>query len=44
LLATAVAATVGTLVYVGGLVVLRSEELASLVGLFRRRGAAPSDV
>jgi len=44
LLATAVAATVGTLVYVGGLVVLRSEELASLVGLFRRRGATPSDV
>ena len=44
LLATAAAATAGTLVYVAGLVVLRSDELSSLVGLFRRRGAAPSDV
>jgi putative peptidoglycan lipid II flippase len=44
LLATAAAATAGTLVYVAGLVVLRSEELASLVALFRRRGATPSGV
>jgi putative peptidoglycan lipid II flippase len=37
LLATALAAAVGTLTYVVGLVLLRSEELASLVGLLRQR-------
>jgi hypothetical protein len=31
-------------VYVVALAVLRSEELAALVGLVRRRGAAPSGV
>jgi putative peptidoglycan lipid II flippase len=44
LLATAAAATAGTCVYVVGLAVLRSEELAALVGLVRRRGGAPSGV
>jgi putative peptidoglycan lipid II flippase len=39
LLATALAAAVGTLVYVVGLVVLRSDELTSLIGLVRRRDA-----
>jgi hypothetical protein len=43
-LATAAAATAGTCVYVVGLAVLRSEELAALVGLVRRRGATPSGV
>jgi putative peptidoglycan lipid II flippase len=44
LFATAAAGAAGTLVYVVGLIVLRSEELASLVGLVRGRGASPSDV
>jgi len=39
LLATALAAVAGTLVYVVGLVVLRSDELTSLLGLLRGRGA-----
>jgi putative peptidoglycan lipid II flippase len=38
LLATAAAGAAGTLVYVVGLIALRSEELASLAGLARRRG------
>jgi putative peptidoglycan lipid II flippase len=44
LLATAVAGTAGALVYVVSLLVLRSEELASLMRLVRRRGATPSGV
>jgi putative peptidoglycan lipid II flippase len=44
LLATAIAGLVGTLVYVVALVVLRSEELGSLIGLLRRRGAASPGV
>jgi putative peptidoglycan lipid II flippase len=44
LFATAAAGAAGTVVYVVGLIVLRSEELASLVGLVRGRGASPSDV
>ncbi len=42
-LAVAVAATAGTLAYVVGLVVLRSDELTALVGLVRRRDTNPSD-
>jgi putative peptidoglycan lipid II flippase len=44
LLATAVAAVAGMLAYVAVLLVLRAEELTSLVDLLRRRGATPSDV
>ena len=44
LLATAAAAAAGTLVYVVGLVALRSEELTSLAGLVRRRRAGPPGV
>ena len=44
LLATAAAAAAGTLVYVLGLVALRSEELSSLAGLVRRRRAGPPGV
>jgi putative peptidoglycan lipid II flippase len=44
LLATAAAGAAGTLVYVVGLIALRSEELASLVGLVRHRGTGPPDV
>jgi len=44
LLATALAAAAGSLVYVGLLVVLRSDELTSLLGLLRGRGARTSDV
>jgi hypothetical protein len=43
-LATALAGVAGTVVYVAGLVALRSDELTSLVALVRRRGATPSDV
>lgn len=44
LLATAIAGAVGTLVYVVGLILMRSDELGSLVGLLRRRVAPPSGV
>lgn len=44
LLATATAGAVGTLVYVVGLILMRSDELGSLVGLLRRRVAPPSGV
>jgi putative peptidoglycan lipid II flippase len=44
LLATAVAAAAGALVYVLTLLALRSDELGSLVGLVRRRGATPPGV
>lgn len=44
LLATAVAAAAGALVYVLTLLALRSDELASLVGMVRRRGATPPGV
>jgi putative peptidoglycan lipid II flippase len=44
LLATALAAAAGAFVYVVGLVVLRSEELGSLLGLIRRRGASTPGV
>jgi putative peptidoglycan lipid II flippase len=44
LLATTVAGAAGTLVYVLSLLALRSDELASLVGLVRRRGATPPGV
>jgi putative peptidoglycan lipid II flippase len=44
LLTTVVAATAGMLVYVGGLWILRSEELGSLVRLVRRRSTTPSGV
>jgi putative peptidoglycan lipid II flippase len=44
LLATAVAGGAGAVVYVVTLLVLRSDELASLVGLVRGRGAAPPGV
>jgi putative peptidoglycan lipid II flippase len=44
LLATAAAGAAGTLVYAAGLVALRSDELASLVGLLRRRAETAPDV
>jgi putative peptidoglycan lipid II flippase len=44
LLATAVAGAAGALVYVLTLLALRSDELAALVGLVRRRGATPPRV
>ena len=44
LLTTVVAAAAGTLVYVGALWILRSEELGALVRLVSRRGATPSGV
>ena len=44
LLATAAAAAAGALVYVLTLLALRSDELGSLVGLVRRRGATPPGV
>jgi putative peptidoglycan lipid II flippase len=43
LLATAVAATAGALVYLAVLVLLRSDELSALVGLVRRRNATSAD-
>jgi len=43
-LATALAAAVGSLAYVVGLAVLRSDELGSLVGLVRRRDGSAPDV
>jgi len=43
LLATAVAGAAGLVVYGAGLMLLRAEELTSLVGLVRRRNAAPPD-
>jgi putative peptidoglycan lipid II flippase len=42
--ATAVAAVAGALVYVGGLVALRSDELAALGALVRRRARTPPGV
>jgi hypothetical protein len=42
--ATAVAGAAGALVYVGGLVALRSAELAALVALVRRRAPTPPGV
>ncbi len=44
LLATAVAGAAGSIAYVGGLVLMRSTELTSLVALVRGRGAAARDV
>ena len=44
LLATALAASAGALVYVVGLLVLRSEELGSLLGLIRGRGGPTPSV
>ncbi len=44
LLATALAGGAGTLVYVGALVLMRSDELSALAGLVRRRGATPPGV
>jgi putative peptidoglycan lipid II flippase len=43
LLATAVAGAAGVLVYGAGLILLRSDELTSLVGLIRRRNASTPD-
>jgi putative peptidoglycan lipid II flippase len=43
-LATAAAGAAGAVVYVGGLVALRSDELASLVALVRRRAPTPPGV
>jgi putative peptidoglycan lipid II flippase len=43
LLATAVAGAAGVLVYGAGLMLLRSDELTSLVGLIRRRNASTPD-
>jgi putative peptidoglycan lipid II flippase len=43
LLATAVAGAAGVLVYGAGLILLRSDELTSLVGLVRRRNASTPD-
>jgi len=43
-LATAVAGAVGALVYLIGLIALRSDELTALAGLVRRRGATPPGV
>ncbi|HEY5077271.1 MAG TPA: murein biosynthesis integral membrane protein MurJ [Acidimicrobiia bacterium] len=44
LLATAVAATAGLLVYLAGLAALRSGEVAELIGLLRRRRTTPPGV
>ncbi len=44
LLATAAAGAAGTLVYVAGLLALRSTELSSILLLVRRRDPAPPDV
>jgi putative peptidoglycan lipid II flippase len=44
LLATAIAAIAGLLVYLAGLAALRSGELAELARLLRRRGTTPSGV
>jgi putative peptidoglycan lipid II flippase len=43
-LATAAAGAAGAIVYVGGLVALRSDELTSLVALVRRRAPTPPGV